>query len=89
MTLAWIFGVATIIKSVVYEKERRLKEVMKVSFLGQIQTWTFHVPTLILSVKYMKRLAFESYLIFVDPWIKFDWPTWEFRLWSDFAGPNA
>ena len=31
MTLAWIFGVATIIKSVVYEKERRLKEVMKVS----------------------------------------------------------
>lgn len=30
MTLAWIFSVAMIIKGVVYEKERRLKEVMKV-----------------------------------------------------------
>ena len=66
MTLAWIFSVAMIIKSVVYEKERRLKEVMKVSFLGQVQTSNFHVPTLLLSVKYMKRLTFESYLIFVD-----------------------
>ena len=33
MTLAWIFSVAMIIKGVVYEKERRLKEVMKVSCL--------------------------------------------------------
>ena len=41
MTLAWIFSVAMIIKSVVYEKERRLKEVMKVSFLGQVQTSNF------------------------------------------------
>ena len=30
MTLAWIFSVAMIIRGVVYEKERRLKEVMKV-----------------------------------------------------------
>lgn len=30
MTLAWIFSVAMIIKGVVYEKEQRLKEVMKV-----------------------------------------------------------
>ena len=29
-TLAWIFTVAMIIKGVVHEKERRLKEVMKV-----------------------------------------------------------
>lgn len=30
MTLAWIFSVAMIIRGVVHEKERRLKEVMKV-----------------------------------------------------------
>ena len=33
MTLAWIFSVAMIIKGVVYEKEQRLKEVMKVRHL--------------------------------------------------------
>ena len=32
-TLAWIFTVAMIVKSVVHEKERRLKEVMKVRSL--------------------------------------------------------
>ena len=31
MTLAWIFSVAMIIRGVVHEKERRLKEVMKVA----------------------------------------------------------
>ena len=35
-TLAWIFTVAMIVKSVVYEKERRLKEVMKVRSLTQM-----------------------------------------------------
>ena len=30
MVLAWNYSVAMIIKSIVYEKERRLKEVMKV-----------------------------------------------------------
>lgn len=34
MTLAWIFSVAMIIKGVVYEKERRLKEVMKVKYIN-------------------------------------------------------
>ena len=41
MTLAWIFSVAMIIKSVVYEKERRLKEVMKVCFLGPVHSSNF------------------------------------------------
>ena len=31
MTLSWIYSVAMIVKGIVYEKERRLKEVMKVS----------------------------------------------------------
>lgn len=30
MTLAWIFSVAMIIRGVVYEKQLRLKEIMKV-----------------------------------------------------------
>lgn len=31
MTLAWVYTVAMIVKSIVHEKELRLKEVMKVS----------------------------------------------------------
>lgn len=38
-TLAWIFTVAMIVKSVVHEKERRLKEVMKVMGLGNGVHW--------------------------------------------------
>ena len=30
MTIAWVYTVAMIVKSIVYEKEMRLKEVMKV-----------------------------------------------------------
>ena len=50
MTLAWIFSVAMIIKGVVYEKERRLKEVMKVrhtvylcTSLYVIFQWDVHI----------------------------------------------
>ena len=25
----------------------------------------------------------KSYVIWVEPWIIFEWPTWEFRLWSN------
>lgn len=34
MTLAWVYTVAMVIKGVVYEKEKRLKEVMKVPFVS-------------------------------------------------------
>ena len=40
MTLAWIFSVAMIIRGVVHEKERRLKEVMKVTPLI-----TYNIPS--------------------------------------------
>ena len=30
MTMSWIFGSAILVKSIVYEKEQRLKETMKV-----------------------------------------------------------
>ena len=32
MTLAWVYTISMIVKSIVYEKEMRLKEVMKVFF---------------------------------------------------------
>lgn len=39
MILAWIFSVAMIVKSIVYEKEKRLKEVMKIMGLGNGVHW--------------------------------------------------
>ncbi|XP_052825678.1 phospholipid-transporting ATPase ABCA7 isoform X2 [Octopus bimaculoides] len=39
MVLAWIFSVAMIVKSVVYEKEKRLKEVMKIMGLKNNVYW--------------------------------------------------
>ncbi|KAI5101655.1 ATP-binding cassette sub-family A member 1 isoform X2 [Silurus meridionalis] len=39
MTLAWIYSVAMIIKGVVYEKEARLKETMKIMGLGSGRLW--------------------------------------------------
>ncbi|KAJ8374724.1 hypothetical protein SKAU_G00053040 [Synaphobranchus kaupii] len=39
MTLAWIYSVAMIIKGVVYEKEARLKETMRIMGLGTSTLW--------------------------------------------------
>ena len=39
MTLAWIYSVAMIIKGVVYEKEARLKETMRIMGLGSGTLW--------------------------------------------------
>ena len=40
MVLAWIYSVAMVVKGIVYEKERRLKEVMKMMGLGNSVHWT-------------------------------------------------
>ena len=40
MTLAWVYTAAMIIKSIVYEKEQRLKETMRVMGLGNMVHWT-------------------------------------------------
>ena len=64
---------------------------------GSMREWPIMSVTWIQipSIKYMKRSTFESinwsstYLI---SWIKIDWPTWEFRLWSGFGSnvePNV
>lgn len=39
MVLAWILTTATLCKSIVYEKDRRLKEVMKIMGLGNGVHW--------------------------------------------------
>lgn len=52
MTTAWIYSVAMIIKCVVYEKEARLKETMRIMGLGSGTLWvswfiSSYVPFLI------------------------------------------
>jgi hypothetical protein len=39
MVLSWVYTSAMIIKSIVYEKERRLKETMRVMGLGNAVHW--------------------------------------------------
>jgi len=39
MTIAWIFTASMIVKGIVYEKEQRLKEVMKVMGLSNASHW--------------------------------------------------
>lgn len=39
MIISWIYSVAMIVKGVVYEKEMRLKEVMKIMGLGNGVHW--------------------------------------------------
>nr|CAD7392568.1 unnamed protein product [Timema cristinae] len=39
MTLSWVYSCSMIIKSIVYEKERRLKEIMRVMGLGNGVHW--------------------------------------------------
>ena len=39
MVLAWIYSVSMIVKGIVYEKEKRLKEVMKAMGLGNAVHW--------------------------------------------------
>ena len=46
MTLAWIYSVGMIIKTIVHEKETRLKEVMKVSMLTDCKTNHFYTSLL-------------------------------------------
>ena len=52
----------------------------------QFKRPTLHVPNLIPSVKHIKRLnqLSSTCLIWVNPWIKIEWPTWEVWLWNDF-----
>lgn len=79
MTLAWIFSVAMIVKGIVYEKEQRLKEVMKVMGLGNDVHWvswlltsfiTMLVSVLLLVLVLM---VFRKYYVHIFPSCVYTW----------------
>uniref|UniRef100_A0A8C2XMN0 P-type phospholipid transporter n=1 Tax=Cyclopterus lumpus TaxID=8103 RepID=A0A8C2XMN0_CYCLU len=76
MTLAWIYSVAMIIKGVVYEKEARLKETMRIMGLGTGTLWlswfiTSIVPFLVSAGLLIALLKWGDILPYSDPSVVF------------------
>ncbi|XP_034035958.1 phospholipid-transporting ATPase ABCA1 [Thalassophryne amazonica] len=76
MTLAWIYSVAMIIKGVVYEKEARLKETMRIMGLGTGTLWlswfiSSMVPFLVSAVLLIAMLKWGDILPYSDPAVVF------------------
>ncbi|TSM94632.1 ATP-binding cassette sub-family A member 1 [Bagarius yarrelli] len=76
MTLAWIYSVAMIIKGVVYEKEARLKETMKIMGLGSGTLWlswfiNSYLPFLFSSGLLITALKLGDILPYSDPAVIF------------------
>uniref|UniRef100_A0A8P4GKY9 P-type phospholipid transporter n=1 Tax=Dicentrarchus labrax TaxID=13489 RepID=A0A8P4GKY9_DICLA len=79
MTLAWMYSVAIILKSVVYEKEARLKETMRIMGLNNGILWfswfiSSLIPLLIsagLLVLLLKRSSLGNLLPYSDPGVVF------------------
>ncbi|KAM4548979.1 phospholipid-transporting ATPase ABCA1 isoform 1-T1 [Odontesthes bonariensis] len=76
MTLAWIYSVAMIIKGVVYEKEARLKETMRIMGLGTGTLWfswfiSSLVPFLISAALLIALLKWGDILPYSDPTVVF------------------
>uniref|UniRef100_A0A3Q2PPB9 P-type phospholipid transporter n=1 Tax=Fundulus heteroclitus TaxID=8078 RepID=A0A3Q2PPB9_FUNHE len=76
MTLAWIYSVAMIIKGVVYEKEARLKETMRIMGLSTGTLWlswfiSSLVPFLISAVLLIGLLKWGDILPYSDPAVVF------------------
>uniref|UniRef100_A0A672JQR1 P-type phospholipid transporter n=1 Tax=Salarias fasciatus TaxID=181472 RepID=A0A672JQR1_SALFA len=76
MTLAWIYSVAMIIKGVVYEKEARLKETMRIMGLGTGTLWfswfiSSIVPFLISAALLIALLKWGDILPYSDPAVVF------------------
>ncbi|PWA21189.1 hypothetical protein CCH79_00009352 [Gambusia affinis] len=76
MTLAWIYSVAMIIKGVVYEKEARLKETMRIMGLSTGTLWlswfiSSVVPFLISAVLLIGLLKWGDILPYSDPTVVF------------------
>ncbi|XP_048586908.1 ATP-binding cassette sub-family A member 2 isoform X2 [Nematostella vectensis] len=74
LTVSWIYTVAIVVRSIVYEKEQRLKEVMKMMGLSNVVHWVawfitsvsvMSITVMLLTVilKYGKVLAFSDPLI--------------------------
>ncbi|XP_063057110.1 phospholipid-transporting ATPase ABCA1 [Engraulis encrasicolus] len=76
MTTAWIYSVAMIIKCVVYEKEARLKETMRIMGLGSGMLWiswfiSSYVPFLISAALLVTFLKMGDILPYSDPVVVF------------------
>uniref|UniRef100_H2SHG4 P-type phospholipid transporter n=1 Tax=Takifugu rubripes TaxID=31033 RepID=H2SHG4_TAKRU len=76
MTLSWIYSVAMIIKGVVYEKEARLKETMRIMGLGTGTLWlswfiSSMVPFLISAGLLIALLKWGDILPYSDPSVVF------------------
>ncbi|KAM6921905.1 phospholipid-transporting ATPase ABCA1 [Xenentodon cancila] len=76
MTLAWIYSVAMIIKSMVYEKEARLKETMRIMGLSTGTLWlgwfiSCMVPFLISAALLIAMLKWGVILPYSDPVVVF------------------
>ncbi|XP_024861123.1 phospholipid-transporting ATPase ABCA1 isoform X2 [Kryptolebias marmoratus] len=76
MTLAWIYSVAMIIKGVVYEKEARLKETMRIMGLGTGTLWlswfiSSIVPFLVSAALLIALLRWGDILPYSDPAVVF------------------
>ncbi|XP_028404446.1 ATP-binding cassette sub-family A member 1-like [Dendronephthya gigantea] len=76
MTLAWIYSVGMIIKTIVHEKETRLKEVMKVMGLTNSVHWlawfiTSVIMMMITTILLVMVLKFGDILQYSDPSVIF------------------
>ncbi|KAJ8278672.1 hypothetical protein COCON_G00057380 [Conger conger] len=76
MTLAWIYSVAMIIKGVVYEKEARLKETMRIMGLGSTTLWvswfiSSFIPFLISAGLLISLLKWGDILPYSNPMVVF------------------
>ncbi|XP_056132314.1 phospholipid-transporting ATPase ABCA1 [Lampris incognitus] len=76
MTLAWIYSVAMIIKGVVYEKEARLKETMRIMGLGTGTLWlswfiSSMVPFLVSAALLITLLKWGDILPYSNPAVVF------------------
>ncbi|XP_028258937.1 ATP-binding cassette sub-family A member 1 [Parambassis ranga] len=76
MTLSWIYSVAMIIKGVVYEKEARLKETMRIMGLGTGTLWfswfiSSMVPFLISAALLIALLKWGDILPYSNPSVVF------------------
>ncbi|XP_028442644.1 ATP-binding cassette sub-family A member 1 isoform X1 [Perca flavescens] len=76
MTLAWIYSVAMIIKGVVYEKEARLKETMRIMGLGSGTLWfswfiSSIIPFLVSAGLLIALLKWGDILPYSDPTVVF------------------
>nr|XP_033774294.1 phospholipid-transporting ATPase ABCA1 [Geotrypetes seraphini] len=76
MTLAWIYSVALIIKGIVYEKEARLKETMRIMGLNNSILWlswfiSSFIPLLMSAILLVLILKMGNLLPYSDPSVVF------------------